>query len=59
MHTTNFTYDAFGRLTRTNFPSSHIETYAYDAVGNLTIKTDRKNQTIRVMSRWLLTLCDA
>jgi RHS repeat-associated protein len=29
-----------------NFPSTLVETYAYDAVGNLTSKTDRKNQTI-------------
>ena len=39
-------YDAFGRVTQTAFPSSLVETYAYDAVGNLTSKTDRKGQTI-------------
>ena len=43
-HTTSFTYDAFGRVTKTTFPSGYIETYGYDAVGNLTNKTDRKNQ---------------
>lgn len=43
---TTFTYDAFGRVTRTSFPSTLIETYAYDADDNLTSKTDRKNQTI-------------
>jgi RHS repeat-associated protein len=45
-NTTSFTYDAFGRVTKTNFPSGYIETYGYDAVGNLTGKTDRKNQLI-------------
>jgi YD repeat-containing protein len=33
-------------VTQTTFPSSAVETYAYDAVGNLTTKTDRKNQAI-------------
>ena len=46
-HTTNFTYDAFGRVTQTTFPSSFYESYAYDAIGNLTSKTDRKGQTIQ------------
>ncbi|PYU36693.1 MAG: hypothetical protein DMG28_00015 [Acidobacteria bacterium] len=41
-----FTYDAFGRVTQTNFPSTLSETYAYDANNNLTSKTDRKGQTI-------------
>ena len=45
-HTTSFTYDAFGRVTKTTFPSGYIETYGYDNVGNLTSKTDRKNQLI-------------
>lgn len=43
---TSFTYDAFGRVTKTTFPSSFTETYAYDSVGNLTSKNDRKGQTI-------------
>jgi RHS repeat-associated protein len=43
---TAFTYDAFGRVTQTNFPSSLSEFYQYDADNNLTQKTDRKNQTI-------------
>jgi RHS repeat-associated protein len=43
---TAFTYDAFGRVTRTNFPSSLSENYQYDADNNLTSKTDRKSQTI-------------
>src|SRR5512137_968854 len=43
---TAFTYDAFGRVTQTNFPSTLSENYAYDADNNLTSKTDRKNQTI-------------
>ena len=33
-------------MTQTSFPSSLAETYAYDAIGNLTSKTDRKGQTI-------------
>ncbi|MGA2482628.1 MAG: RHS repeat-associated core domain-containing protein [Candidatus Acidiferrales bacterium] len=33
-------------MTQTTFPSSLYETYAYDAIGNLTGKTDRKGQTI-------------
>jgi len=33
--------------TTHSFPSSLAETYAYDAVGNLTSKTDRKGQTIQ------------
>jgi YD repeat-containing protein len=33
-------------VTRTNFPSSLSENYAYDADNNLTSKTDRKGQTI-------------
>jgi len=44
--TTSFNYDAFGRVTKTTFPSGYIETYGYDADNNLTGKTDRKNQTI-------------
>jgi len=43
---TAFTYDAFGRVTQTNFPSSLSENYQYDADNNLTSKTDRKGQTI-------------
>ena len=43
---TAFTYDAFGRVTQTNFPSSLSENYQYDADNNLTQKIDRKNQTI-------------
>src|SRR6202011_2689846 len=43
---TAFTYDAFGRVTQTNFPSSLSENYQYDADNNLTSKTDRKSQTI-------------
>ncbi len=46
LHTTSFTYDAFGRVTKTTFPSGYIETYGYDADNNLTVKTDRKNQQI-------------
>jgi YD repeat-containing protein len=34
-------------VTQTTFPSTLAETYVYDAVGNLTSKTDRKNQTIQ------------
>jgi RHS repeat-associated protein len=45
-HTTFFSYDAFGRVTQTTFPSGYVEIYGYDAVGNLTSKTDRKNQLI-------------
>jgi RHS repeat-associated protein len=45
-NTTSFTYDAFGRVTKTTFPSTLAEYYYYDAVGNLTSKTDRKNQAI-------------
>ncbi len=45
-HTTSFNYDAFGRVTKTTFPSGYIETYGYDADNNLTGKTDRKNQNI-------------
>jgi len=46
LHSTSFTYDAFGRVTKTPFPSGYIETYGYDANNNLTGKTDRKNQLI-------------
>jgi len=46
-HITDFTYDAFGRVTKTTFPSNYFETYAYDADNNLTSKTDRKGQTIQ------------
>ena len=49
-HSTFFTYDAFGRVTNANSPSSKSETYAYDANNNLTSKTDRKGQTIVHMS---------
>ena len=35
-------------MTQTTFPSTLYETYGYDAVGNLTSKTDRKNQTPQV-----------
>jgi len=33
-------------VTKTTFPSGYVETYGYDNVGNLTSKTDRKNQLI-------------
>ncbi|MGA7794960.1 MAG: RHS repeat domain-containing protein [Candidatus Acidiferrales bacterium] len=46
MKDAGFLYDAFGRVTQTNFPSSLSENYQYDADNNLTRKTDRKNQTI-------------
>jgi YD repeat-containing protein len=46
---TTFTYDAFGRVTQTNFPSSLSEYYQYDADNNLTQKTDRKGQTIQYL----------
>ena len=39
---TFFTYDSFGRVTQTSFPSTLNETYAHDADNNLTSKTDRK-----------------
>src|SRR5580692_925603 len=42
----SFTYDAFGRVMETTFPSTHYEQYGYDAANNLTSKTDRKGQTI-------------
>jgi YD repeat-containing protein len=45
-HQTSFTYDAFGRVVQSAFPSSLAESYLYDAVGNLVNKTDRKGQTI-------------
>jgi YD repeat-containing protein len=44
-----FSYDAFDRVTKTNFPSSLSETYQYDADDNLTQKTDRKGQTIQYL----------
>jgi YD repeat-containing protein len=47
---TAFTYDAFSRVTQTNFPSSLSENYQYDADDNLTSKTDRKGQTITFLS---------
>ncbi len=33
-------------MTQTSFPSTLVESYVYDAIGNLTSKTDRKAQTI-------------
>jgi len=45
-NTTSFTYDANGNLTATIYPDGSMETYAYNAVGNLTSKIDRKGQTI-------------
>ncbi|HXN74191.1 MAG TPA: hypothetical protein VN861_16715 [Candidatus Acidoferrales bacterium] len=45
-HVTTITYDAFGRVTETSFPSTHYEQYAYDAANNLISKTDRQGQTI-------------
>ena len=49
---THFAYDAWGRVVQTTFPSALAETYAYDAVGNLSSKTDRKNQTIQYVCCW-------
>jgi len=46
-HTTNFAYDAFGRVKQTTFPSNYSESYAYDANNNLTSKTDRNGKTIQ------------
>jgi RHS repeat-associated protein len=34
-------------VTQTTFPSTLVETYGYDAIGNMLSKTDRKNQTIQ------------
>jgi YD repeat-containing protein len=45
-HTTSFSYDAFGRVSKTTFPSTLAEYYYYDAVSNLTSKIDRNNHTI-------------
>ena len=45
-NTTSFTYDAFGRVTQTTFPSGYVETHGYDADNNLTTTTDRKNQLL-------------
>jgi putative transposase len=36
-----FTYDAFGLVTQTSFPSTAVETYAHDADNNLTSKAER------------------
>jgi YD repeat-containing protein len=55
-HTSNFTYDAFGRVTQTTFPSSFYESYAYDAIGNLTSKTDRKGRVAHPEEFFDLTL---
>ena len=44
---TAFTYDAFGRVTKTNFPSAPGENYQYDADNNLTSTTDRKGLECR------------
>src|ERR1700734_4176702 len=41
-----WSYDAFGRVIETSFPSTHYEQYGYDAANNLISKTDRKGQTI-------------
>ena len=41
-----FTYDAYGRVTKTTFPSNAFETYGYDADNNLTSKTDRNSNTV-------------
>jgi YD repeat-containing protein len=46
-HATQFTYDAFGRVTQTTFPSTLSESYLCDAVDNFTSKVDRKNRTIQ------------
>ena len=41
----SYTYDDNDRLTRIDYPDSTYETTVYDAVGNVTEKTDRKGQT--------------
>ena len=46
-HITTMGYDDYGRVLSTSFPSTLSESYLYDAVGNLTSKTARKNQTIQ------------
>ena len=38
--------NALDWVTQTTFPSSLVESYSYDAVGNLASKIDRKKQTI-------------
>jgi RHS repeat-associated protein len=45
-HTTSFSYDAYGRVTKTTFPSTQIETYGYDTLNNLISKTDRNGHSI-------------
>ena len=45
-HTTQFAYNPRGWVTQTTFPSSLAESYT-DDMGNLPVKTDRKNQTIQ------------
>ena len=57
-HTTSFSYDAFGRITQTSFPSNYYETYAGvypersrgNAVGNLISKTARAKQSSMSMT---------
>ena len=42
---TTYTYDDNDRLTTITYPDGTYETTVYDAVGNMTSKTDRKGQT--------------
>jgi hypothetical protein len=55
---TAFTFEAFCRVTQTNFPSSLSEYYEYHAGNNLTSKPDRKGQTI-TYSGSAITRCRA
>jgi len=43
-HTTTYTYETMDHLATRTAPLSQGETFAYDAAGNLTRVTDRKNQ---------------
>ncbi len=45
-HTTNYAYDAQGRLLSEAIPLGHTTSYGYDAVGNLVSKTDANSHTI-------------
>jgi len=48
-HATQFAYNTRGWVTQTTFPSTLAEYYAYDLVGNLLSKTDRKGNTIQYL----------
>ena len=48
--TTNYVYDAVGRLIQASLPTGRVLTYAYDAAGNRTLASDNGTTTTYIVN---------